>query len=73
MTEEVPQLPGGQKAAVEPSGGAFGVVSGSEMARQYNVDRTQGTPGKCSACGFESLAVIEGRCSLCRVVDAAGE
>ncbi len=44
----------------------------SEAARRYDVDRTRGTSGKCSACGFESLAVLDGRCALCRYVETAG-
>ena len=54
MTEDVPDLPSGERAAMEPTGGAFGVNSGSEAARRYDVDRTRGTSGKCSVCGFES-------------------
>ena len=72
MTEDVPELPGGERAAMEPTGGAFGVDSGSEAARRYDVDRTRGTSGKCSACGFESLAVLDGRCALCRDVETGG-
>ena len=46
MTEDVPELPSGERAAVEPTGGSFGVNSGSEPARRYDVDRTRGTSGK---------------------------
>ena len=46
MTEDVPELPSGDRAAMEPTGGAFGVNSGSEAARRYDVDRTRGTSGK---------------------------
>ena len=69
MTEDVPELPSGERTAMEPTGGAFGVDRGSEAARRYDVDRTRGTSGKCSVCGFESLAVLEGRCALCRYVE----
>ena len=48
MTEDVPELTSGEGAAMEPTGGAFGVNSGSEAARRYDVDRTRGTSGKCS-------------------------
>ena len=72
MTEDVPELPSSERAAMEPTGGAFGVESGSETARRYDVDRTRGTSGKCSACGFESLAVLDGRCALCRDVETGG-
>ena len=72
MTGDVAELPSGERAAMEPTGGAFGVDSGSETARPYDVDRTRGTSGKCSACGFESLAVLDGRCALCRDVETGG-
>ena len=72
MTEDVPEPPGGERAAVEPTGGAFGVDSSSEAAVRYDVARTRGTSGKCSVCGFESLAVLDGRCALCRYVETAG-
>ena len=72
MTEDVPELPSGERAAMEPTGGAFGVDSGSEAARRYDVDRTRGVSGECSVCGFESLAVLDGRCALCRYVETAG-
>ena len=72
MTEDVPKLPSGERAAVEPTGGAFGGDSGSEAAWRYDVDRTRGASGKCSACGFDSLAVLDGRCALCRYVETAG-
>ena len=71
MTEDVPALPSGERAAMEPTGGAFGVNSGSEAARRYDVNRTRGTSGKCSACGFESLAMLDGRCALCRCLETA--
>ena len=73
MTEDVPELPSGERAAMEPTCGAFGVDSGSEAARRYDVDRTRrGTSGECSACGFESLAVLDGRWALCRYVETGG-
>ena len=72
MTEDVPELPSGERAAMEPTGGAFGVDSGSEAARRYDVDRTRGMSGECSVCGFESLAVLDGRCALCRYVETGG-